>query len=222
LDIGEDAVAGRRKHVDGTWSGWSAPVVVTVPVQPPLISVGIAPDLAGLGTLLQLTATARGDGDVAPAATVVARPRERSVLASLNKITLGGLVGSWQVSKAAGTDWCATHGFCLDELIFAGTDTLGNTGLATTTLTLDYLPPDAPQIDSPRASTWIQTEGAWVRGHVFEPLLTVALTGGATAITVTAQADGGWEAWMPLIEFETRYFRGNLNELGIPLYWSAV
>jgi len=200
LRAGENTLTARAQNAAGTWSGWSAPVVVTVPVQPPLISVGIAPDLAGLGTMLQLTATARGDGDVAPAATVVARPRERRVLASLNKITPGGLVGSWQVSKVADTDWCATRGFCLDELIFAGTDTLGNTGLATTTLTLDYLPPDAPQIDSPRASTWIQTESAWVRGHVFEPLLTVVLTGGATTITVTAQADGGWEAWVPLIE----------------------
>ena len=200
LHMGDNALAAQAQNASGVWSALSAAVIATVPAEPPLISIGIAPDWAGLSQTLMLTATARGQSDPFPATAISAKPREHNPLQTLSQIDPGGSIGTWQASRLADTAWCEAGAYCQDEVIFEGIDTLANRGVATTTLTLDYLPPDAPEIWLPRTRTWVSDTQTLLIGRVFEPFLGVIVQGGASIVTTTAQASGEWQVWVPLSE----------------------
>jgi len=201
LHAGDNTLVAQAQTAAGLWSANSAPVTVRVPAEPPLIDVGIAPDWAGWNATLSLTATARGQSDPFPAVTVSAKPREHNPLQVLSNTVAGGAVSEWQATKLADTQWCEAGAYCQGEVVFEGLDTLANRGVATTTLTLDYLPPDPPEILLPRSRTWVSETRVLVVGRVMEALLSVDVTtDDGRSTRVSADARGEWTAWVDVRE----------------------
>jgi RHS repeat-associated protein len=207
LNAGWNLLRATATDAGGHESGESASVAVQVVVEPPLIGVGITPTLATDGTVLDLWATARGDGHTAGPATryVTATAPTGEAIGLVNTVpaSVGIWTGYYTVTRALANG--------LHTVRYLGVDWAEVRGEGQTALQVDRQPPAPPLLASPTGSDYTNQLNLAVYGEA-EPLARVRVyvdnvssdVSSDASRDVTANANGQWSVDAHLAEGENR------------------
>ena len=218
LEGGLNTLTATATDQAGHESAASAPVIVQVVVEPPLIDVGLTPGMAGPNMVVNLEALSRGAGHPdGPPTTSVNVTTPDGTIVNLTE-TSPGVEGIW-------TDvWTVdpATAFGPHVLTFEGVDTVGLVGRGKSTLFVDPVPPNAPRLEHPVGDVLVNLTQMPLVGKA-DPLDTIVISiNGSVVPTLTVQADaqGNWQLIVPLleglntIEVNARDLVGNLSVNG--------
>ena len=210
---GVNVFTATAQGANGLWSLPSLPVSATLWYEPPLFMAALAPSRVLPNAAITATALARGSGGpLPPTRRVTVQPQNETLL--LSSIVTNGLTGTWRLATTADARWCGGV-YCAVEALFTAVDTEGFYGTGYATLIVDGVRPSPPMIDYP---SWLDpaprnAPTITVIGRA-GGLLRVELSGPGGVVTTTANANGYFQAVMPLATGLNTICGVTVNDLG--------